>query len=49
MRELGIRGCMPYKSKRTTISNKNAKPRRALMHRDFTSPVFTYKLVGDIT
>ena len=25
MRELGIRGCMPYKSKRTAISNKNAK------------------------
>jgi hypothetical protein len=26
MQELGIRGCMPYKSKRTAISNKNAKP-----------------------
>ncbi len=44
MRELGIKGCTPYKSKRTTIPDKNAKPRR-----DFTSPVPTYKLVGDIT
>lgn len=49
MHELGIRGCTPYKSKRTTIPDKNAKPRPDLIHRDFTSPVPTYKLVGDIT
>ncbi len=49
MRELGIKGCTPYKSKRTTIPDKNAKPRPDLIHRDFTSPVPTYKLVGDIT
>lgn len=49
MRELGIKGCTPYKSKRTTIPDKNAKPRPDLVHRDFTSPIPTYKLVGDIT
>ncbi|WP_443730287.1 DDE-type integrase/transposase/recombinase [Slackia isoflavoniconvertens] len=49
MRELGIRGCMPYKPKRTTIPDRNAKPRPDLIRRDFTSPVPTYKLVGDIT
>ena len=49
MRELGIKGCTPYKSKRTTIPDKFAKPKPDLMHRDFTSPVPTYKLVGDIT
>lgn len=49
MRELGIRGCTPYKSKRTTIPDRNAKPRPDLVRRDFTSPVPTYKLVGDIT
>lgn len=46
MRELGICGCTPYKSKRTTVPNPNAKPKPDLMHRDFTSPVPTYKLVG---
>ena len=49
MRELGIRGCTPYKSKRTTVPDRNAKPRPDLVRRDFTSPVPTYKLVGDIT
>ena len=49
MHELGIKGCTPYKSKRTTIPDKNAKPKPDLIHRDFTSPVPTYKLVGDIT
>lgn len=49
MREMGIKGCTPYKSKRTTIPDKNAKPKPDLIHRDFTSPVPTYKLVGDIT
>lgn len=49
MREVGIRGCTPYKSKRTTIPDKDAKPKPDLIKRDFTSPVPTYKLVGDIT
>ncbi|MEG1841067.1 MAG: hypothetical protein RR213_07410, partial [Raoultibacter sp.] len=46
MREMGVKGCTPYKTKRTTIPDKNAKPRPDLIHRDFTSPVPTYKLVG---
>ena len=49
MRELGIRGCTPNAEKRTTIPDPNAKPRPDLVRRDFTSPVPTYKLVGDIT
>lgn len=49
MHELGIRGCTPYKPKRTTVPDKSAKPRPDLVRRDFTSPVPTYKLVGDIT
>ena len=49
MHELGIKSCTPYKSKRTTIADKNAKPKPDLIRRDFTSPVPTYKLVGDIT
>lgn len=49
MRKLGIKGCTPYKTKRTTIPDKSAKPKPDLVKRDFTSPVPTYKLVGDIT
>ena len=49
MRELGIRGCTPNAKKRTTVPDPNAKPRPDLVRRDFTSPVPTYKLVGDIT
>lgn len=49
MRELGIRGCTPNASKRTTVLDPKAKPRPDLVRRDFTSPVPTYKLVGDIT
>lgn len=49
MRELGIRGCTPNAKKRTTIPDPKAKPRPDLVRRDFTSPVPTYKLVGDIT
>ena len=48
MRELGIRGCTPNAKKRTTIPDPNAKPGPDLVRRDFTSPVPTYKLVGDI-
>lgn len=49
MRELGIKGCTPYKSKRTTIPDKNAKPKPDLVRRDFASPIPACKLVGDIT
>lgn len=49
MRELGIRGCTPNARKRTTVPDPKAKPRPDLVRRDFTSPVPTYKLVGDIT
>lgn len=49
MRKLGIRGCTPNARKRTTTPDPKAKPRPDLVRRDFTSPVPTYKLVGDIT
>lgn len=49
MRELGIRGCTPNARKRTTIPDPKARPRPDLVRRDFTSPVPTYKLVGDTT
>ena len=49
MRELGIRGCTPNSKKRTTVPDKDAEARPDLIGRDFTSPVPTYKLVGDIT
>lgn len=49
MRELGIRGCTPNARKRATIPDPKARPRPDLVRRDFTSPVPTYKLVGDIT
>lgn len=49
MRELGIRGCTPNASERTTVPDPKARPRPDLVRRDFTSPVPAYKLVGDIT
>ena len=49
MRELGIRCCPPNAKKRTTVPDPKARPRPDLVRRDFTSPVPTYKLVGDIT
>lgn len=49
MRELGIRGCTPNAKKRTTVPDPKARPRPDLVRRDFTSPVPTYKQVGDIT
>ncbi len=49
MRELGIEGVVPHTKKRTTIPDKDAPSRPDLIRRDFTSPVPTYKLVGDIT
>ena len=49
MRELGIRGITPNARKRTTIPDEGAPARPDLLKRDFSSPVPTYKLVGDIT
>ena len=49
MRGLGIRGVTPNARKRTTIPDAGAPERPDLLKRDFTSPVPTYKLVGDIT
>lgn len=49
MREPGIRGRTPSQRKRTTIPDPKAEPRPDLARRDFTSPVPTYKPVGDMT
>ena len=49
MRELGIEGVVPHRKKRTTIPDEGAPTRPDLLKRDFTSPVPTYRLVGDIT
>lgn len=49
MRELGIRGARRNRGVRTTIPDEGAAARPDLVRRDFTSPVPTYKLVGDIT
>ena len=48
MREPGIRGCTPNQRERTTIPDPEARPRPDPVRRDFTSPVPTYRLVGDI-
>lgn len=49
MRELGIRGARKNRGVRTTVPAADADTRPDLVLRDFTSPVPTYKLVGDIT
>ncbi len=49
MRGPGIRGCTPNRRKRTAIPDPKAKPGPDPVRRDFTSPVPTYRLVGDIT
>lgn len=49
MRGLGIRGVTPNTRKRTTAPDAGAPERPGLVGRDFTSPVPTCKLVGDIT
>ena len=49
MRELGIRGVRPNAGRRTTIPDEGAAARPDLVGRDFTCPVPTCKLVGDIT
>lgn len=49
MRELGIRGIRANRRKRTTVPDEGAASRPDLVGRDFTSPVPTCKLVGDIT
>ncbi|WP_058985451.1 hypothetical protein [Hugonella massiliensis] len=48
MKELGIRGIGPNPKKKTTIPDEDAPARPNLIKRDFTSPVATCKLVGDI-
>ena len=49
MREPGIRGVTPNAEKRTTIPDGGAPPKPDLAARDFTGPVPTYRLAGDIT
>lgn len=49
VRELGIRGCTPNAKKRAAIPGSKARLRLDLVRRDSTSPVPTYKPVGDIT
>jgi transposase InsO family protein len=49
MRELGIAGIQPRTPKKTTIPDPHAAARPDLMGRDWSSPVATSCLVGDIT
>ncbi len=49
MSELGIRGICPNASRRTTVPDRDAPARPDLIGRDFSCPVPTTKLVGDIT
>jgi len=49
MKELGICGCHPRSSKKTTIQDPNAPKRPDLIKRNFNAAVPTTKLVGDIT
>ena len=49
MQELGIQGKWPRARKQTTVPDEDAPTRPDLIKRDFTSPVPTYKLAGDIT
>lgn len=49
MRELGIRGVAPRRRVRTTVPDPSAPSRPDLLRREFSSPVPTTRLVGDIT
>ena len=49
MEELGISGCQPRSSKRTTIPDPNATKRPDLIGGNFDAAVPTTKLVGDTT
>ena len=49
MRGLGIRGVAPRRRVRTTVPDPSAPSRPDLVRRDFSSPVPTTRLVGDIT
>jgi len=49
MRELGISGIFKKRKTVTTVQDPTASSRDDLIKRDFTSPVPTIKLVGDIT
>ena len=45
----GMRGICPNASRRTTVPDRDAPARPGLMGRDFSSPVPTTRLAGDIT
>jgi transposase InsO family protein len=49
MKAMGIAGCQPRSSKKTTIPDPSAEKRPDLIGRNFDSPVPTTCLVGDIT
>lgn len=49
MREMGIRGAGSPRKEQTTKQDPGAKARTDLIRRDFTSPVPTIRLAGDIT
>jgi transposase InsO family protein len=49
MREMGIYGIQPKHKVITTIADPDGPSREDLIRRDFTAPVPTIKLVGDIT
>ena len=49
MGELGIRGCTPNASKRTTVPDPRAGSKPDLVRRNFRPPVPTTVLAGDIT
>ncbi len=49
MKGLGIAGCQPRSSKKTTIQDPDAPKRPDLIGRNFDAPAPTTKLVGDIT
>ena len=49
MSGLGIRGICPNASRRTTVPDPEAPERPDLIRRDFSCPVPTTRLVGDIT
>ena len=49
MSGLGMRGICPNASKRTTVPDSEAPERPDLIRRDFSCPVPTTRLVGDIT
>lgn len=49
MSELGIAGCQPRSSKKTTVQDPNAPKRPDLIGRNFDAPIPATCLMGDIT